>query len=140
MALPILIRTASRSLISSPNLRQYAVSSRSKMAAAANTRATSTFLVIVRDFTDVEALSRRMAAREHHLAEATKKRESQIILPTAGAILDSHENGKMIGSALFVNAESPEQVVQILADDPYTQGKAWDMGSVQIYPFRQATF
>ncbi|KAJ2714838.1 hypothetical protein H4R19_001521 [Coemansia spiralis] len=97
------------------------------------------FLVVVDDFTDPDALQRRLAARPAHLAGATKSRV-QGALSLAGAMLDSHESGKMVGSALIVNAASSEEVLELLKSDPYTTGRAWNLDTVRIYPFKQATF
>ncbi|KAJ2375221.1 hypothetical protein IW150_002671 [Coemansia sp. RSA 2607] len=97
------------------------------------------FVVIINDFTDPDALSRRLAVRESHLAEATRRRQAGTLV-SGGAILDSHESGKMVGSALVVNADSVEEVLELLRSDPYTVGRAWDIDSVKIFPYREATF
>ncbi|KAI9502489.1 hypothetical protein GGI25_002668 [Coemansia spiralis] len=98
-----------------------------------------TFVVIIDDHKDAEALNRRLSVRQMHLAEATSRRKGGFLV-SGGAILDSHASGKMIGSALICSAESEEQVVQMLMSDPYTVGKAWDMDSVRIYPYVEADF
>ncbi|KAJ2772357.1 hypothetical protein IWQ56_001410 [Coemansia nantahalensis] len=97
------------------------------------------FLVLVDDFTDADALQRRLAVRTAHLAGATKCRERGALV-LGGAMLDSHESGKMVGSALIVNAASRDEVLEMLKSDPYTEGRAWDMDTVRIYPFREASF
>ncbi|KAJ2843933.1 hypothetical protein J3B02_005116 [Coemansia erecta] len=110
-----------------------------KARMTSGTQAKNSFLVLIDDFTDAEALSRRLQARVHHLSEAIKKRlVGQLV--SGGAILDSHKTGKMVGSALVLNADSAEEVVEILKSDPYTVGRAWDMDSVRIYPYREAQF
>ncbi|KAJ1809093.1 hypothetical protein LPJ56_004597 [Coemansia sp. RSA 2599] len=111
----------------------------SSTAAAPGTQAKKSYLVVIDDFTDAEALSRRLEVRNHHLSEATKKRLAGQLV-SGGAVLDSHENGKMVGSALVLNADSVEEVVEILKNDPYTVGRAWNMESVRIYPYREAQF
>ncbi|KAJ2005048.1 hypothetical protein GGI04_000836 [Coemansia thaxteri] len=101
------------------------------------TSAKKAYLVIVNDFKDPDALSRRLQVRSEHLLEA-KERRKQGVLLSGGALLDSHESGKMTGSALVFNAESPDEVLDLLKSDPYTIGRAWDLGSVKIFPFRDA--
>ncbi|KAJ1723747.1 hypothetical protein LPJ53_001915 [Coemansia erecta] len=101
--------------------------------------AKKSFVVLINDFTDPDALSRRMAVRETHLAEATRRRHAGILV-SGGAIFDSHESGKMVGSALVVNADSAEDVLELLRSDPYTVGRAWDIDSAKIFPYREANF
>ncbi|KAJ1880888.1 hypothetical protein LPJ57_001963 [Coemansia sp. RSA 486] len=114
-------------------------SSSSSSAAVPAPQAKRSFIVVIDDFTDAAALSRRMEVRAHHLSEATKKKLAGQLV-SGGAILDSHESGKMVGSALVLNADSVEEVVEILKNDPYTVGRAWNIDSVRIYPYREAQF
>jgi uncharacterized protein YciI len=81
------------------------------------------FLIIAHDFTDPEALTRRMAVREAHLANARKAKAVGNLI-AGGAILD--EAGKMIGSSLFARFATREDLDQFLASDPYVTGKVWD--------------
>ncbi len=74
-----------------------------------------------------------MAAREAHL-EAARKAKGDGRLVTAGAILD--ESGKMIGSMLLFDLNSPEEVEEVLKADPYTQQGVWVRWS--ITPIRLA--
>ncbi|KAI9471276.1 hypothetical protein LPJ55_002610 [Coemansia sp. RSA 990] len=99
----------------------------------------TSFLVVIDDHTDADALSRRLAARPAHLAEATRRRQANMLV-SGGAILDSHESGKMVGSALVVNAKSPDHVLELLKSDPYSRQNAWNLDSVKIYPYREANF
>ncbi|KAJ2852382.1 hypothetical protein IWW36_000269 [Coemansia brasiliensis] len=101
--------------------------------------APTSFLVIIDDHTDADALSRRLATRPAHLAEATRRRQANTLV-SGGAILDSHESGKMIGSALIVNAQSPDHVLEMLKSDPYCKQNAWNIDSAKIYPYREANF
>lgn len=39
----------------------------------------------------------------------------------------------MLGSCLIIDAESKEQVQQLLEEDPYVKGKVWK--DWDIYPF-----
>lgn len=48
------------------------------------------FVVVLHDYTDPEALNRRLSVRDQHLAGALKA-ESEGNLLVGGAILDNHE-------------------------------------------------
>lgn len=80
-------------------------------------------MVIAHDFTDSEALTRRMAVREAHLANARKAKAAGNLI-AGGAILS--ETGGMIGSTLFTRFATREELDQFLASDPYVTGKVWD--------------
>ncbi len=88
------------------------------------------YLITAYDFTDENALERRMAARPSHLekAKAMKAAGETIV---GGAILD--ENGKMIGSAVIVEMESREAIAKWLETEPYVTGKVWEKISIQDY-------
>lgn len=91
------------------------------------------FLVTAYDGTDADAMTRRMAAREAHLAGiAMLKQEGKII--AGGAILD--DAGKMIGSTVYTEFESREALDQWLDADPYVTGNVWQQITVQ--PIRLA--
>ncbi|KAI8150242.1 hypothetical protein BJV82DRAFT_14258 [Fennellomyces sp. T-0311] len=89
------------------------------------------FLVVIHDFTDPEALERRMAARDKHIAMAKANHPEYIVC--GGAIFDSHETRKMIGSAMICQAESEEELRQKISQDPYVLGKVWEKWD--IYPY-----
>lgn len=91
------------------------------------------FLVIAHDGTDEGALERRMAVREEHLAVARGLHESGV-LKVGGAILS--DVGGMIGSAMVIEADSEEQLSELLEADPYRRGDAWQR--FEIWPFRRA--
>jgi uncharacterized protein YciI len=90
------------------------------------------FLVIAHDGTDDGALERRMAVREEHLAHARGLHESGV-LAVGGAIL---AGGRMVGSAMVMEADSEESLRELLEADPYRRGGAWHR--FQIWPFRRA--
>ncbi|PVV03246.1 hypothetical protein BB560_002286 [Smittium megazygosporum] len=94
-----------------------------------------TFFIKVYDFTDEEALSRRMAVRQQHI-EGMKPVYGSGVLVTGGAILD--DNGKMIGSALILKAESKEAAIELMSNDVYATGRAWDMSTVDIVNYKPA--
>ncbi|MBY0358373.1 MAG: YciI family protein [Candidatus Obscuribacterales bacterium] len=86
------------------------------------------FLVTANDGSDEEALSRRLAAREAHLALGDKMREEGTLL-YAAAILDDHE--KMIGSTMICQFESRAKLDQWLKVEPYVTGNVWQKIVVQ---------
>ncbi|KAI9319803.1 hypothetical protein BX666DRAFT_1916460 [Dichotomocladium elegans] len=89
------------------------------------------FLVIARDCDDPDALNRRLAVRDEHLKRVAPFVENNELL-CGGAILDSHESGKMVGSMLIFDAESRQDVETILKNDVYTKGNVWK--EWDIYP------
>lgn len=97
------------------------------------------YLVIAYDGTDSDALGRRMAVREEHLANARGLHESGT-LKVGGAILagssSPDDSQRMIGSAMVMEAESEEQLRELLESDPYYRGGAWQR--FDIWPFRRA--
>jgi uncharacterized protein YciI len=91
------------------------------------------FLILATDFTDDEALQRRMSVRQDHLQRMrVEKLGGKFII--GGAKLD--EEGRMIGSMLIVELEDKEAVREWIREDPYITGKVWDV--VEIIPFRVA--
>ncbi len=91
------------------------------------------FLVIAHDGTDEGALERRLAVREKHLERSSKLKEAGT-LQVGGAILS--EDGRMIGSAMVMEAQSEEALRELLEADPYRDGDVWQR--YQIWPFRRA--
>lgn len=80
------------------------------------------FLIIAHDGDDAEALSRRMAARDAHLALVSESVKDGRQLMGA-AILD--DAGKMRGSVMLVNYPSRKEVDEWLAVEPYVLGNVW---------------
>lgn len=91
------------------------------------------YFITAYDFTDAEALDRRMAARPAHLEGVRKLKETGNFL-IGGAILNPE--GKMIGSSLFMQFRNEEELQQWLTEEPYVNGKVWD--KIEIKPFRVA--
>ena len=82
------------------------------------------FIVRGVDGTDENALQRRMAARENHLAMAKKMYADKRWL-YAAAILD--EGGNMIGSVIICDFESEEALrADWLDREPYILGNVWE--------------
>ncbi|CAO3678799.1 unnamed protein product [Rhizopus microsporus] len=92
------------------------------------------FVVIAKDFSDPECLQRRLEVRNKHLDGATELKKRGTII-TGGAILDSHETGKMKGSAMICTGETIEEVEEMIRNDPYVKNKVWE--SWTIYPYRE---
>ncbi|KAI8970662.1 hypothetical protein BDB01DRAFT_814646 [Pilobolus umbonatus] len=93
------------------------------------------FIVVIKDYEDSECLQRRMNTREEHLKSAVVCKEDGKLI-AGGAILDSHEAGKMKGSIMISMAESIEELDQRLREDPYFKANVWEKWD--IYPFKAA--
>jgi len=91
------------------------------------------YFITAYDFTDSEALNRRMAVRPHHLEGVRKLKETGNFL-IGGAILSPE--GKMIGSSLFMQFEHEEELQQWLQKEPYATQQVWE--KIDIKPFRVA--
>lgn len=52
-----------------------------------------------------------------------------------GAMLN---DGKPIGSALLLQANTVEEIREQLKNDPYIEGRVWDPSKIQIIPFKTA--
>lgn len=86
------------------------------------------FIVTGLDGKDADALDRRMAARENHLAIAEKMKESGRWL-YAAAMLDDDE--KMVGSVIICDFESEAALKKEWLDqEPYVTGGVWKEVSI----------
>lgn len=95
------------------------------------------YVVTAMDYTDAEALSRRMACRDAHLA-GLKRMAAEGTFVSGGAILDAE--GRMMGSSAHVKFESREQLDRWLQNDPYTVGRVWDridVREIKLFPVGQ---
>jgi uncharacterized protein YciI len=92
------------------------------------------YLVTAYDYTDTEALQRRMNVRPHHL-DAAKDLKANGNYVLGGAILN--EDGKMIGSVMILQFETEEALEAWKQNEPYITQKIWE--SVDVKPFRVAT-
>lgn len=81
------------------------------------------FILTIKDFTDPDAINRRQASRDAHLAGIEKLVRAGNF-KSGGAILD--HTGKMIGSSAHVEFDSREQLDAWINHDPYVTGKVWD--------------
>lgn len=85
------------------------------------------FIVTGLDGKDEQALDRRMAAREEHLAMAKKMKDSGNWLYAAAML----ENEKMIGSVIICDFDSEESLKKDWLDkEPYVLGNVWKEVSI----------
>ena len=91
------------------------------------------YIVTAYDYTDTEALQRRMNVRPHHLDGAKElKATGNFII--GGAMLN--DEGKMIGSTMILQFETEEELQAWQQSEPYITQKIWK--TVDIKPFRVA--
>lgn len=87
------------------------------------------FLAIARDYAD--ALDRRMAVREEHLARGNDMRDRGELL-FAVAILD--EDSRMVGSMYVLDVASRQKVDEWLKSEPYVTANVWE--NIEVLPCR----
>lgn len=88
------------------------------------------YLVIAYD--NEGALEKRLAARDAHVEGARKlMAEGKII--NAGALIEEEQ---MVGSTLFVDFETDEEINEWLENEPYVQHGVWNMDEFQIVPVK----
>src|SRR5580704_15774872 len=81
------------------------------------------FQILATDYTDSEALNRRLANREAHV-KLGNKMKARGELHFAVAHLDS--SGKMTGSNMIVEFPSRNELDSWLKAEPYVTGKVWE--------------
>ena len=91
------------------------------------------YLVTAYDYTDVDALQRRMNVRPHHLDDARELKEIGNFV-ISGAILN--DEGKMIGTVMILQFEDEEELQNWQQTEPYITQKVWE--SYDIKPFKVA--
>ncbi|MNE43247.1 YciI-like protein [compost metagenome] len=91
------------------------------------------FLILAKDHTDEEALSRRLSFREAHLERVRKEKPKGTFIMGGAKLTDDN---KMYGSMMIVDLPSIEAVHEWLSDDPYVKDKVWE--SYEVIPFRIA--
>jgi len=93
------------------------------------------YVIHAYDYTDSDALNRRITVRPAHLEYVrTLKADGQFLM--GGALLD--DAGQMIGSMLILELESEAQLETYLQTDPYLVEGVWDKSKLDIKPFRPA--
>lgn len=91
------------------------------------------YLITAYDFSDDEALQRRMNVRPHHLdGAADLKKNGNYIL--GGAMLN--DEGKMIGSVMILQFSTEEELDAWRKNEPYITQGIWE--SVDVKPFKVA--
>ena len=91
------------------------------------------FMIVAYDGTDEDALNRRLAVRDSHIAGAIELKNKGNLI-AGGAILD--DAGSMIGSTTYVEFESRPELDAWLERDPYVTGDVWR--DITITPIRLA--
>nr|WP_293842164.1 YciI family protein [uncultured Arsenicibacter sp.] len=91
------------------------------------------YVIHAYDFTDAEALNRRMAVRPDHL-EGVKQLKAGNNYVLGGALLNP--DGQMFGSMMVVDFDTEEAMQAWLQNDPYVTGQVWE--KIDVKPFRQA--
>lgn len=92
------------------------------------------YVIHAYDYTDADALDRRMAVRPGHFAGARQlDADGHFII--GGALLDP--DGKMIGSMLVLDFATHEQFQFWYDHEPYIRGRVWER--IDIKPFLKAT-
>ncbi|MFN3163319.1 MAG: YciI family protein [Pseudohongiellaceae bacterium] len=86
------------------------------------------FMITAYDGTDPKAAERREKARPAHLEGASKLRDRGHLI-AGGAILGDNE--KMIGSTMYVEFDSREELDAWLLNDPYVTEGVWEDISIQ---------
>ncbi|KDR75317.1 hypothetical protein GALMADRAFT_226979 [Galerina marginata CBS 339.88] len=103
---------------------------------------TPTFLVYAPYYTDADILSRRNAARPHHLEHIEGLVKSGII--RVGGILMEPEPApgnapNPVGSSMIVQMGSASEVREMLKVDPYYVSNVWDKEKLVVLGFFAAT-
>ena len=86
------------------------------------------YLVVVYD--QIGALEKRLKAREAHLIGAKKLIEEGRIIK-AGALM---EGEAMIGSTLYIDFETEDDIHRWLAEEPYVVEEVWNMDTFHLMP------
>ncbi len=91
------------------------------------------FIIIAKDGTDAEALERRLAAREGHIAygDNAAKTGEQII---AAAMIGPNE--QMNGSIMIVDFDDIQALNEWLDKEAYVTGNVWQ--DIQVIPCKLA--
>ncbi|PVU93435.1 hypothetical protein BB561_003288 [Smittium simulii] len=79
------------------------------------------YLVLIKDFTDPEAVSRRLSVREKHLANNLISKQQGNILVLGGALSD--KDSKMVASSVVCRANTELEVREFLKNDVYVEAK-----------------
>lgn len=86
------------------------------------------FIINAYDYTDKDALDRRMAVRPRHLENIKKVMETDKVI-CAGGLTD--ENGAMKGSFLVMEFKDRAGLDAYLASEPYVTEGVWEKVEVE---------
>lgn len=86
------------------------------------------FRITAYDYTDKDALARRLDVRPRHLENIQKVMEENKILCAGGITNDA---GSPIGSFLIMDFPSREKLDAYLASEPYITEKVWESVKVE---------
>ncbi|KAH9856776.1 hypothetical protein C2E23DRAFT_721806 [Lenzites betulinus] len=96
------------------------------------------FSIYAPDYTDEEAIQRRLSVRATHLANAAENKSMKV----GGAMLSPNESldtpgadKKMIGSFMILECASYEEAKHMIETDVYWIGNVWDKEKTVIRPF-----
>lgn len=88
------------------------------------------YLVIAYD--NENMLEKRLEVRDAHVA-GTKKLMAEGKILNAGALI---EDEKMVGSTLFIDFETEDEINDWLESEPYVVNGVWNMDEFQITPIK----
>ena len=88
------------------------------------------YLVIAYD--NGNALERRLESRDEHV-EGVRKLMAEGKIINAAALM---EEDVMVGSTLFIDFETDEELDAWLENEPYVKNNVWDMDEFQIVPMK----
>ena len=88
------------------------------------------YLVIAYD--NANALERRLESRDEHI-EGVRKLMAEGKVINAAALM---EEDVMVGSTLFIDFETDEELDAWLENEPYVKNNVWDMDEFQIVPMK----
>ncbi|RCH55135.1 hypothetical protein DJ568_08060 [Mucilaginibacter hurinus] len=91
------------------------------------------YIVTAYDYTDVDALQRRLDVRPHHFDSARELKALGNFI-AGGAILNGE--GKMIGSMMLLQFETYEELDAWKQREPYITQRVWE--TVDVKPFKLA--
>ena len=88
------------------------------------------YLIVVYD--QIGALEKRLKARDAHLKGA-RELIAQGKITNAGALM---EDDNMIGSTLYVDFETEDDIHKWLAEEPYVVEEVWNMDTFHLMPIK----
>lgn len=90
-------------------------------------------MIQAKDFTDTEALERRLSVRDTHLVRMQEEKKRGVFI-IGGALLNA--DGNMVGSMILLALPTEEAVWQWIEKDVYKTGRVWD--EIIVSSFRVA--